>query len=168
LYSFAQLDRVIGQVPAAVVTTLRQVDIGQGTEALYRDQLPGLLESLSDRARVASITASSAIEGVVVADPARERAIVEGRPSSLRTRSEQELAGYRDALDYLFQRDWRPLNVGLLLHLHRLLFSYTPAGGGHFKATDRSAAGLDPRMARGGGGPVAVVDISGWHPGHGL
>jgi Fic family protein len=142
--SFTNLDRIIGQVPAAVVTTLRQVDIGQGTEALYRDQLPGLLESLADRARVASITASSAIEGVVVGDPVRERAIVEGRPSSLRTRSEQELAGYRDALDYLFQRDWRPLNVGLLLHLHRLLFSYTPAGGGRFKANDNLVVDRSP------------------------
>ena len=142
--SFAQMDRVLGRVPAAVVTALRRVDIGQGTEALYRDRLPGLLESLADRARVASITASSAIEGVVVADSARERAIVQGRPSSLRTRSEQELAGYRDALDYLFQRDWRPLNVGLLLHLHRLLFSYTPAGGGHFKADDNLVVDRSP------------------------
>ena len=33
---------------------------------------------------------------------------------SLPTRSEQELAGYRAALDYLFAEDWRPLNVGLL------------------------------------------------------
>ncbi|MGH3679796.1 MAG: Fic family protein [Natronosporangium sp.] len=85
---------------------------------------------------MASITASSAIEGVTVADPARAEAIIDGRPRTLRTRSEQELAGYRDALDYVFQRDWRPLNVGLLLHLHRLLFAHTAAGGGQLKVHD--------------------------------
>jgi Fic family protein len=123
-------------VPAEVVTTLRTVDTGHGSESLYRDQLPGLLQSLAHRARVASITASSAIEGIVVTDAARAQEIVDGRPSGLRTRSEQELAGYRDALDYLFQRDWRPLNVGLLLHLHRLLFAHTAADGGRFKVHD--------------------------------
>lgn len=134
--SFGQLDRLIGHVPAQVVAGLRRVDIGRGAEALHRDQLPGLLESLAHRARVESITASSAIEGVVVPDRNRAEAIIDRRPRSLRTRSEQELAGYRDALDYLFQQDWRPLNVGLLLHLRRLLFAHTAAEGGRFKLHD--------------------------------
>lgn len=50
---------------------LQEIDIGRGSEALYRDQLPGLLQELAHHARVASITASSAIEGVVVPEPAR-------------------------------------------------------------------------------------------------
>jgi hypothetical protein len=41
--SFGDIDRVIGHVPARVVTALSSVDIGRGSEALYRDQLPGLL-----------------------------------------------------------------------------------------------------------------------------
>jgi Fic family protein len=36
----------------------------------------------------------------------------------------------------MFQADWRPLNVGLLLHLHRLLFGRTQAPGGTFKPHD--------------------------------
>lgn len=134
--SFGELGRVVGQVPAQLVTRLSAVDVGRGSEALYRDQLSGLLTELADRARAASITASSAIEGVVVPDAARAGQIISRRARSLRTRSEQELAGYRDALDYLFQQDWRPLNVGLLLHLHRLLFSHTAAGGGRLKTAD--------------------------------
>lgn len=112
------------------------IDVGRGTEALYRDQLPGVLRELAQGARIASITASSAIEGVVVPDAARARQIIAGGNSTLRDRDEQELAGYRDALDYLFQRDWRPLNIGLLLHLHRLLFGHTAAVGGVFKTHD--------------------------------
>ncbi|RZU72582.1 Fic family protein [Micromonospora kangleipakensis] len=144
--SFADLDRLIGQVPGPVVTALGTVDVGRGSEALYRDQLPGLLSQLANRARVASITASSAIEGVVVPDHARADKILSGKVTHLRTRSEQELAGYRDAQDHLFQGSWRPLNSGLLLHLHKMLFAHTAASGGRFKTednlvVDRSASG---------------------------
>jgi Fic family protein len=134
--SFADLDRLIGRVPSLVVSRLSTVDVGRGSEALYQDQLPGVLNELANRARVASITMSSAIEGVVVDDKARERRIIRGDETRLRTRSEQELAGYRDTLDYLFRQDWRPLGVGLLLHLHRLLFAHTEMRGGSFKAED--------------------------------
>lgn len=142
--SFADLDRVIGRVPAEVVTSLSQIDVGRGSESLYRDQLPGLLTALSDRARVASITSSSAIEGVVVADAARADRIVAGRAPTLRTRSEQELAGYRDVQDFLFRTDWWTLNVGLLLHLHRLLFGHSAVTGGRFKTADNLVVDRSP------------------------
>ncbi len=134
--SFEDLDSLVGAVPFAIVNDLRTVDTGRGNEALYRDKLPALQTSLADRARVASIEASSAIEGVVVEDRARAAAIVAGSAEQLRDRSEQELAGYRAALDYLYQEQWRPLNVGLILHLNRLLFQYAPAAGGQFKQTE--------------------------------
>lgn len=133
--SFEDLDALVGAVPFAVVADLRVADTGRGSEALYREKLPALLTSLADRARVASIEASSAIEGVVVADRRRAAQILAGQSAVLRDRSEQELAGYRAALDYLYQEQWRPLNVGLVLHVHRLLFQYTPVAGGQFKQT---------------------------------
>jgi Fic family protein len=134
--SFEDLDTLVGTVPFAIVHGLRTVDTGRGSEALYRDKLPGLLTSLADRARVASIEASSALEGIVVEDRARAADIVGGAPGRLRNRSEQELGGYRAALDYLYREQWRPLNVGLVLHLHRLLFQYTEIPGGQFKQVE--------------------------------
>ena len=142
--SFADLDALIGRVPARVVTQLSAIDFGRGSEALYRDQMPGLLTGLTDRARVQSITASSAIEGVVVADAGRAERIINRRISTLRNRSEQELAGYRDAQDHLFQQDWRPLNAGLILHLHRLLFAHTAMPGGAFKTEDNLVVDRSP------------------------
>jgi Fic family protein len=142
--SFADVDALIGRVPARVVTRLSAVDFGRGSEALYRDQMPGMLTGLADRARVQSITASSAIEGVVVADAGRAERIINRRTSALRNRSEQELAGYRDAQDYLFQQDWRPLNAGLILHLHRLLFAHTAMPGGTFKTEDNLVVDRSP------------------------
>jgi Fic family protein len=134
--SFLDLDRTIGHVPARVVRLLSAVDVGRGSEALYRDQLPGLLDALAECARIASVTTSSAIEGVIVSDAVRAQGIIRGRVRSLRNRSEQEFAGYRDALDYLLREEWQPLNTGLLLHLHRLLFAHTASPGGTFKSQD--------------------------------
>ncbi|HEX6519847.1 MAG TPA: Fic family protein [Streptosporangiaceae bacterium] len=142
--SFADLDALIGLVPAQIVTRLSAIDFGRGSEALYRDQMPGLLTELADRARVLSITASSAIEGVIVADADRARRIIDRQTTTLRNRSERELAGYRDAQDYLFQENWQPLNAGLILHLHRLLFTHTAASGGAFKTEDNLVVDRSP------------------------
>jgi Fic family protein len=131
-------------VPAQVVTRLSAIDVGKGSEALYRDQMPGLLTELAERARVVSITASSAIEGVIVQDADRAQRIINRQAATLRNRSEQELAGYRDAQDYLFQQDWRPLNAGLILHLHRLLFGHTAVTGGAFKSEDNLVVDRSP------------------------
>jgi Fic family protein len=144
LRSFTDLDTLIGLVPSHVVTRLSAIDFGRGSEALYRDQMPGLLNGLADRARVLSITASSAIEGVVVADADRAQRIIDRQATALRNRSEQELAGYRDAQDYLNREDWHPLNAGLMLHLHRLLFAHTPVPGGAFKKEDNLVVDRSP------------------------
>ncbi|MEU4194692.1 Fic family protein [Kribbella sp. NPDC026611] len=131
-------------MPAEVVMALRSIDTGRGSEALYRHQLPGLLTELANRARVQSITASSAIEGVVVPDAQRAERIIDDKAGPLRNRSEQELAGYRKALDYLFQEDWHPLNLGLVLHLHRLLWSETAYPGGQLKTDDNLVVDRSP------------------------
>ncbi|MEJ5945576.1 Fic family protein [Pseudokineococcus basanitobsidens] len=134
--SFDAQTRLIATVPGDVVRLTSTVDRGQGQEALHVAQLPGLLEQLAFRARVQSVKASSALEGVVVPDDRRADRIIAGSATTLRTRDESELAGYRDALDYLWVDDWRPLNVGLVLHLHRLLLQRTTATGGALKTSD--------------------------------
>jgi Fic family protein len=167
LRSFADLAAFIGLVPAQVVTQLRAIDFGRGSEALHRDQLPGLLTELADRARVQSITASSAIEGVIVADAGRAQRIISRQATTLRNRSEQELAGYRDAQDYLLQQDWYPLNAGLILHLHRLLFTHTAMPGGAFKAEDNLVVDRSPdgsttvrfKPVSAAGTPFAINDL---------
>lgn len=123
--SFEDGASLLSLVPGAVTRELSRADVGRGLEGLHRAQVPGLLHTLALRARVESITASSALEGVIVPDPVRASRILAGRPTTLRTRSEQELAGYRDALDYLWRSSWQPLNTGFVLHLHRLLFGRT-------------------------------------------
>lgn len=135
-------------VPGHVVRALRQVDRSSGTEARHRHQLPQLLEALQEQARIESVAASSAIEGVVV-DASRMPALVsDQRDGRFRNRNEAEFAGYRVAMDYLHNDDPGALTVGLVLHLHRLLFQFTEGRGGHFKADDNLVVERDPDGSR--------------------
>jgi Fic family protein len=130
-----QHPQTLGPVPGDIVALLRRIDRAAGAEGHNTDQLPQLLQALREQARVESITASSAIEGIVV-DDARIPKLVSGATGRLRNRSEEEFAGYSSALDYLTQNESGGLTVGLVLHLHRLLFSHTESRGGYFKTDD--------------------------------
>lgn len=122
-------------VPGSIVGLLRRIDQGAGGEARHADQLPQLLESLRVQARVESVTASNAIEGVSV-DTARVPKLVSGTESRFRNRSEREFAGYTAALDYLYVVPEASLSVGLVCHLHRLMYLHTDGQGGSFKLDD--------------------------------
>lgn len=131
-----QRNTTLDPVPGEVVKALRKIDRSSGMELRHKDQLPQLLEALRRAARIESVMASNAIEGVVV-DAARVSRLVSGSaPDHFRNRSEAEFAGYTAALDYLHQDDPGELTVGLILHLHRLLFSFTDGRGGYFKEVD--------------------------------
>jgi Fic family protein len=142
-----QHPQTLDPVPGDVVATLRRIDRAAGAEGRYADQLPQLLEALREQARVESITASSAIEGVIV-DDARVPKLVSGATGGFRNRSEAEFAGYSSALDYLNREDPGELSVGLVLHLHRLLFSFTEGRGGHFKTDDNLVVDRMPDGSR--------------------
>lgn len=109
---------------------LQRIDVGKGRQDLYLDQLPELLATLSESARIASIRASNAIEGVEVG-PGRAEKLAGG--ARFRNRNEKEFAGYRDAVDGLMSGDAEPPSVPLILHLHRQVFRHVDARGGHLK-----------------------------------
>ena len=135
MHSFVHLDRTFGGQPRELGAVLARIDTGRGQEQLFMDQRPQLLRRLSEKARIASITASNAIEGVVVESGRAER-IAAGTPR-FRNRNEREFAGYRDAIDALMRSDsYDPLTVAFVLHLHRQLFLYADGRGGHLKTDE--------------------------------
>lgn len=112
---------------------LARIDTAKGRQGLFEDQLPELLAQLSEDARIASITASNAIEGVIV-EGNRAEQIVEGS-HRFRNRNEREFAGHRDATDEIVRQEVPDhLDVPFVLHLHRLLFAYSGGRGGHLKS----------------------------------
>jgi Fic family protein len=147
LRSFIDIDATLAGVPADLVAVLAKVEYGRGREELFRAQASQVLERLAARTRFDSITASSAIENVVVSD---ERALKLLRDpaatdASFRNRSEAEFAGYRDATDELLGKRPEPLTVPLILHVHRLLMRHTgdPLAG-RLKTDDNVIGDRDP------------------------
>ncbi len=123
-------------MPAGLGVLLGKIDVGKGREELFLNQLPALLTSLAGQTRVESIRASNAIEGIEVSQQRAER-LAAPRPPRSRNRSEEEFAGYRDAIDELMQaKRLDPPTPALMLRLHRLLYAHTKATGGGLKSED--------------------------------
>src|SRR3990172_258569 len=134
MQSFVELDRTLAGQPPRLGAQLAQLDFGRGREQFFRDQLPELLSALAEETRVASITASNAIENVTVNPDRAERLAVPGGTPRFHNRNEREFAGYRDAIDEIVRTNGRErLSLPFILHLHRQLFRYTDGGGGELK-----------------------------------
>jgi len=135
--SFGDLDRTLRGQPARLGAKLARLDVGRGREAMHRDQLPELLTALATETRIASITASNAIEGVNVSGDRLEGLIDGGPDRRFRNRSEREFAGYRDAIDEITGAPTlERVTVPYILHLHRQLFRHTDLGGGRLKTDE--------------------------------
>ncbi len=144
--SFLDIDHALAGLPAELLTLLASVEYGRGREALFRVQAPQVLERLAARTRFDSITASSAIENVVVDDDRALKLLREpAADGAYRDRSEAEFAGYRDATDELLRKQPEPLTVPLVLHVHRLLMRHTgdPLAG-KLKTSDNVIGDLAP------------------------
>ena len=94
-----------------------------GKQELYLKQQPEKLEKLVEIAKVQSIQASNAIEGIVTTNT-RIRQLVEEKTAP-RNRDEQEIAGYRDVLNIIHESfDVIPLTQNYILQLHKILYSH--------------------------------------------
>lgn len=132
--SFVDLDRTLAGQPPRLGAQLARLDVGRGREQLHRDQLPELLRSLAEETRVASITASIAIENVTVDPDRADRLATPDSTPRFRNRNEREFAGYRDAIDEIMRTNASErLSLPFILHLHRQLFRHTAGGGGELK-----------------------------------
>lgn len=94
-----------------------------GKQELYLKQRPEELEKLVEIAKVQSTEASNAIEGIVTTST-RIRQLM-GEKTTPRNRDEQEIAGYRDALNIIHKSfDAIPLTPNYILQLHKILYSH--------------------------------------------
>lgn len=74
----------------------------RGKQDLWLKQKPEVLAVLREQAIIQSAESSNRIEGVLIA-PERLRPVVLGKAKP-QSRPEEELAGYRRALDWIFSR----------------------------------------------------------------
>ena len=94
-----------------------------GKQELYLKQRPQELEKLVEIAKIQSTEASNAIEGIVTTNT-RIKQLVEEKTTP-RNRDEQEIAGYRDALNIIHESfDAIPITQNYILQLHKILYSH--------------------------------------------
>jgi Fic family protein len=90
------------EFPLGAVWLMNSISEYKGKEELYRKQSPQVLQSLVEMAMIESVESSNRMEGVTV-EKVRLRPLIIGH-SKPRDRSEEELAGYRRALDLIHQK----------------------------------------------------------------
>ena len=93
-----------------------------GKQELYLRQRPEELNKLIEIAKIQSTEASNAIEGIVTTN-ARIKQLVKEKTTP-RNRDEQEIAGYRDALNIIHESfDVIPITRNYILQLHKIMYS---------------------------------------------
>ena len=120
---------------ATQLATIQRLGEARGRQELYVSQAPEQLQALRKAAIIESSESSNRIEGVVAA-PGRVKALIL-RSSQPRNRSEQEIAGYRDALNLVHEsHEHMRFTANIVLQLHSMLYRYLPSEGGRWKPVD--------------------------------
>ena len=123
-------------------SVMRALGEYRGKQRLYERQRPELLEALLTVAKIESTDASNRLEGIT-APEARLEALVR-RHDAPRNRSEQEIAGYRDALELIHRSQTdMPVTVNVVRQLHQRIYSYLAEHGGEWKPTDNEIVERD-------------------------
>jgi len=119
----------------------------RGKQDLWLRQKPEVLEVLREQALIQSAESSNRIEGVTVAAN-RLRPLVFGRTRP-RDRSEEEVAGYRAALNWIFSRK-NPVAVtpDVIRRLHALAQGGSSGDAGVWKKRDNEVIEILPNGER--------------------
>lgn len=116
----------------------------QGKQELYLSQKPESLDRLVEIAKIKSTEASNDIEGIRTSNT-RLRQLVKEKTTP-KTRSEEEIAGYRDVL-FLIHENYNdiPITANYILQLHKILYSYSTQNtfGGKFKNVQNYISSTD-------------------------
>lgn len=147
---------------------LRTLGEYRGKQKLYIAQSPEVLSDLRQVAVVESTESSNRLEGVVVA-PNRLKSLVL-KNATPKSRSEQEVAGYRDALGLIHESaEQMPFTEGTILQLHGMMYRYMSQPGGRWKAVNNDIVERHPdgssrirfRPVEAHLTPMAMVDLVG-------
>lgn len=127
-----------------VISLLTSIHEAKGRQELYLSQNPEELDRLVEIAKAQSTEASNAIEGIRTTNT-RLKQLVEQKTTP-RNRNEQEIAGYRDALNIIHESfEYIPLTPNYILQLHKIMLSHVQGNdyGGKYKNTQNQIAGVD-------------------------
>lgn len=125
------------------VSTLRSIGEHQGKQELYFKQSPEILKGLQQVSIIESNESSNRLEGITAPHHRITDLILKNTAPS--DRSEQEIAGYRDALNLIHQSaKHMPFSINIILQLHTWLYRYQSISGGQWKIADNQITEIHP------------------------
>lgn len=125
---------------ADIVSLLTAIHEYKGKQLQITNEKADVLTQLVETAKIQSTDASNKIEGISTTDERLQKIVKEKtRPQ---TRSEKEIAGYRDVLSTIHENyDYIPPRSPMILQLHRDLYKYSGSSiGGDYKNSDNVIA----------------------------
>lgn len=141
--TFAYAKTALTLFTPEVVNLIAAIHENKGKQDLFIEAKSDILSSLLDIAKIQSTEASNKIEGIITTE-ARLREIVQQKVEP-RSRSEREIAGYRDVLTTIHENyDYITPQANIILQLHRDLYAYSPSSiGGTYKNADNVIQEID-------------------------
>ena len=128
---------------ARQLQALNQIGSFQGKQALYGEQLPEVLKTMRKIAQVESTESSNRIEGIVASRKCIQGIVLDNTNPT--NRSEQEIAGYRDALQTIHESAREmAFSSSVIRQLHTMMYRYLPQPGGTWKSVDNEIVERKP------------------------
>ena len=119
MQTFRRFESGHSDVPAAIAWYIAELEEAREKQELVRRRSPRTLEALREHALNESALSSNRIEGVTV-DPARMETVLFEK-SQLRDQNEEEVRGYRKALERIHQGHAKEhISIGTIQELHRV------------------------------------------------
>jgi Fic family protein len=140
------------QITPEILGLIARIDEFKGAWRAFGTLAPDRLSALRRVATIESIGSSTRIEGSKLSDREVERLLSKLAIKKFETRDEQEVAGYAELMDLMFQ-SWQdiPFNESHIKQFHRILLQYSEKDEWHrgrYKTNPNSVAAFDENGAR--------------------
>lgn len=144
------------EITQDILTLIAEIDEFKGAWRAFGTLAPERLSALRRVATIESIGSSTRIEGSKLSDREVERLLSDLQIKSFATRDEEEVAGYAETMELIFQ-SWAdiPITENHIKQLHRDLLKYSSKDERHrgqYKTTNNSVAAFDE-----GGRQIGIV-----------
>lgn len=113
-------------ITTEILKAISEIDEFKGKWQATQDLAPDRLDSLKHIATIEIVGSSTRIEGVRLSDEEVEKLLSKLEQKSFSTRDEQEVAGYADAMQMVFESYHSiSLTESHIKQLHRVLLKYS-------------------------------------------
>lgn len=135
-------------ITSEILKLIAEIDEFKGRWHVIENLAPERLNALKKSATIESVGSSTRIEGSNLTDAEVESVLARLEATSFTTRDEQEVAGYTDAMETIFENSHAlTITENHIKQLHGILLKYSCKDDdhrGHYKKTNNTVEAFDP------------------------